>query len=49
MPVLVEIIIWSAKYDEDTASDIKFVNRVKRDKAGVLKEISNRLKDELPV
>mgnify|MGYP002067881231 CR=1 FL=1 len=47
LPVLVEYIIWSAKYDKDTAADVKFVNRLKRDKDGLLKEIYSRLKEEL--
>ncbi len=46
LPVLVEVIIWSAKYDVHTAADAKFVNRVKLDKEGLLKEISSRLKEE---
>ena len=49
LPVLVEVIMWSAKYDKDSAVDVKFVNRVKRDKKGLLKEISKRLTDELRV
>jgi DNA-binding HxlR family transcriptional regulator len=49
LPVLVEVIMWSAKYDKDTAADTKFVSRAKKDKAGLLKEISSRLKGELPV
>ena len=49
LPVLVEVIMWSAKYDKNTAADVKFVNRVKRDKDGLLKEISSRLKEELSV
>ena len=47
LPVLVEVIMWSAKHDKDTAADVSFVNRVKRDKAGLVKEISSRLKREL--
>jgi DNA-binding HxlR family transcriptional regulator len=49
LSVLVEVIMWSAKYDKDTSADVKFVNRVKRDKVGLLKEISNQLKKELSV
>ena len=47
LPVLVEVIMWSAKHDKDTAVPAKFVNQVKRDKAGLLKEISDRLEREL--
>ena len=49
LPVLVEIIMWSAKYDVDSAVEIKFVRRVKRDKKGLLKEISKLLTDQLGV
>lgn len=49
LPLLVEAIMWSAKYDKDTAADVKFINRVKRDKDGLLKEIYSRLKKELSV
>jgi len=47
LPLLIEIIMWSAAYDKDTAADVRFINRVKRDKAGMLKQISSRLKEEL--
>src|SRR4030095_3265152 len=47
LPLLIEIIMWSAAYDIDTAADVRFINRVKRDKAGMLKQISSRLKEEL--
>lgn len=49
LPVLVEVVMWSAKYDKNTAADVKFVNRVKRDKDGLLKQISSDLKKELSV
>jgi len=48
LPVLAEVILWSAKYDKSTAADVKFVSRVKRDKENLLKEISSMLKKELP-
>ncbi|MCC6287382.1 MAG: helix-turn-helix transcriptional regulator [Chitinophagaceae bacterium] len=47
LPVLVDVIMWSAKYDKNSAVDKKFVNRAKRGKEGLLKEISSQLKDEL--
>ena len=47
VPVLVEVIMWSSKYDKDSGTDVKFVRSVKRDKDGVLKEICSRLKTEL--
>ena len=49
LPVLTEVIMWSAKYDKDSAVDVKFVKRVKRDRVGLLKEIYSRLKEELSV
>jgi DNA-binding HxlR family transcriptional regulator len=47
VPLLVEFILWSAKYDKQTAADMKFVSRAKRNKEGLVKEISDRLKLEL--
>jgi DNA-binding HxlR family transcriptional regulator len=47
IPVLIEVILWSAKYDKYTAADTRFVNRAKRDREGLIKEISGRLKAEL--
>lgn len=49
VPVLVEVIMWSSKYDKYSGTDVKFVRSVKRDKDGVLKEICSRLKTELSV
>ena len=49
MPVLVEVIMWSAKYDKHSAVDIKFVKSVKRDRDGLISQISSRLVDELDV
>lgn len=47
VPVLVEVILWSARYDKDSAVDMKFVKAAKKDKAGLIAEISSRLVDEL--
>jgi len=49
VPLLVEVIMWSAKYDKNSAVDMKFVKSVKRDKVGLISEISSRLVDELDV
>ncbi|MBK9221792.1 MAG: helix-turn-helix transcriptional regulator [Saprospiraceae bacterium] len=49
VPVLIEVIMWSAKYDKDSAVDMKFVKSVKRDKLGLIFKISNRLVEELGV
>lgn len=48
LPVLVDMIMWSAKYDKNSAVDAKFVKAVKRDREGLIKEISNSLISELP-
>jgi DNA-binding HxlR family transcriptional regulator len=47
LPVMVEIIMWSAKHDKQTAVEKKFVSRVKKDREGLLCEISEKLKAEL--
>lgn len=49
LPILVDVIMWSAKYDKNSAVDVKFVRSVKRDREGLIKEISSRLVDELSV
>ncbi len=47
VPILVEVIMWSSKYDKDTGTDVRFVKRVKQDKDFVLAEICSRLKAEM--
>ncbi|WP_018342213.1 winged helix-turn-helix transcriptional regulator [Cytophaga aurantiaca] len=47
LPVLVELIMWSAKYDPDSTVEKKFVTQVKKNRETLLKEISSRLKEEL--
>lgn len=47
VPILVEVIMWSAKYDEQSAVDWQFVQDVERNKVGVIAEISSRLKSLL--
>lgn len=49
VPMLVEFIMWSAKYDKDTAVEMKFVKSVKRDKVGLISQISSRLVEELGI
>jgi DNA-binding HxlR family transcriptional regulator len=49
VPVLVEVIMWSAKYDKNSAVEMKFVKSVKRDKVRLISEISSRLIKELSV
>jgi DNA-binding HxlR family transcriptional regulator len=47
VPLLVEVIMWSAKYDTHSAVEMSFVENVKRDKEAIILEISNRLHNEL--
>jgi DNA-binding HxlR family transcriptional regulator len=47
VPVLVEMIMWSAKYDKKSAVEKQFVKAARKDKAGLIEEISNRLVKEL--
>ena len=49
VPVLVEFIMWSAKYDKNSGVEMKFVKSVKRDKVRLITEISSRLVEELDV
>ena len=39
LPVLLEIIGWSAKYDQNTAASKRFVTRLKKDRNAITKEI----------
>lgn len=43
MPVLVEIIMWSAKYDKDSGVEKEFVKSYTRDRDALIKQISERL------
>lgn len=44
LPALTEIIIWSAKYDKQTAADAKFVSKAKKDRESLFNEIRESLK-----
>jgi DNA-binding HxlR family transcriptional regulator len=44
MPMLLEMILWSAKYDPDTAAPKEFIARLKRNKTGVINEFLAALK-----
>lgn len=46
LPVLAEIVVWSAKYDSNEEA-IQFANSFTKDKENMLDEISNRLKTNL--
>lgn len=39
MPMLVEMIAWSARYDPKTAADTGFVRRVRADRDGLVREL----------
>lgn len=43
LPVLVELVLWSAKYDPETAADRAFVARAQVDKEGLLRDLRERL------
>lgn len=47
MPILIEYIKWSAKFDKNSAADKKFVKRIKLDRVGLIAEISSHLSNEL--
>ena len=44
LPVLVEIILWSAKYDPQTAAEKKFIIAARKDKKKLIKRISAKIK-----
>jgi DNA-binding HxlR family transcriptional regulator len=44
LPALTEIILWSAKYDKQTAADAKFISQVKKDRRGLFAKITESLK-----
>jgi DNA-binding HxlR family transcriptional regulator len=43
LPIMLEIIGWSAKYDPKSAADRKFVHRLRRDRSGLEAEIRTAL------
>lgn len=47
IPILVEIIMWSAKYDKNSAVDKEFVHAYKRSREILLQSISDELTKEL--
>jgi DNA-binding HxlR family transcriptional regulator len=44
LPILMEIIGWSAKYDPRTAADREFVRRLRADRDGFTKELRGTLR-----
>lgn len=47
LPMLLDIIAWSAKYDAHTGISKKFVKRLEKDKVGLTKEILEKLDSNL--
>lgn len=45
MPMLIEMIAWGAKYDQDTAAPKAFIQQYKKDKDGLIRELLKRLKN----
>lgn len=43
LPLLVEIVLWSAKYDSKTAAPKKFVAQAKNDRGTIIKQIKMAL------
>lgn len=43
LPLLTEAILWSAKYDKETAADMKFVRTAKKDRESLFAEIRESL------
>ena len=43
LPLLTEMILWSAKHDKSTAADKKFVSRAKKDRRGLINDILMQL------
>ena len=44
LPVLIEIILWSAKYDPKTAAPKEFIAAAKKDKKGLIRDIIKNIK-----
>lgn len=47
LPVLLELILWSSKYDDKVSFDANLISSAKKDKSQFLKEITTRLKKEM--
>jgi len=47
IPILIEVIMWSAKYDKDSAVDLNFVKSVEQDKVGLIAQLTSRLIEDL--
>lgn len=49
LPIMLEVIGWSAKYDAKTAADRRFVRRLRRDRVGLEAEIRKTLAARIDV
>jgi hypothetical protein len=45
LPILLEMILWSARYDAQTAASMDFIERLKKDRAGVMNEFLAKIYD----
>ncbi|WP_462169959.1 winged helix-turn-helix transcriptional regulator [Pseudoalteromonas xiamenensis] len=43
LPILLDMILWSAKYSADTNIPVTLVNRARDDRDGLLEELRNRV------
>lgn len=45
IPILLEMAVWSAKYDEQTVAPKRIISNIKRDRTKVVQQILDALKD----
>ena len=46
LPMMIEMIVWSGKYDEETAASEEFLQKVESGRGPFLKKICKKLRDE---
>lgn len=46
MPMLIEMIVWSGDFDNKTAAGKDFLKKAKKDREGLISELSKQLKKE---
>lgn len=49
LPVLIEIILWSSKYEDQSVFDAHWITRAKKDRSQLVKEISAHLRKDLAI
>lgn len=42
LPIMLEMVLWSARYDSDTAAPAAFVRRIAMDRAAVIRDLIER-------